>query len=280
MEETLIFVSVGGTATAEQESFVRCIEERLRAEALTPKTVGRNTFSVDAPLKAITDLMDRCSGIVVIALERSYFPAGVDKRGGEQQRRLQNTRLPTPWNHIEAAMAYTKHLPLLVIVEAGLKAEGLLESGYDWYVQSLPLEAAALGTGEFNGVLADWKQRVLEGSRPATAAARPRPPALNPAELSVLELLGALRPVQLWCVTIALAGLLAGAFQAGSRLSPPARQRSDGSTQRQTPPPRLSTLPLAYALIADALSAATIPPGHRVSAPAHGRPPGWGGGPR
>jgi len=267
MKDKLIFVSVGATATPEQEAFVRGIEERLRGESLTPKTVGRNTFSVDAPLKAITELMDRCSGIVVIAQERSYFPAGIDKRGGEQQRRLQDTRLPTPWNHIEAAMAYTKHLPLLVIVEEGLKAEGLLESGYDWYVQSLPLEAAALGTGEFNGVLADWKQKVMQAAQPSASPGRLRGSKLNPAELTVLELLGALRPVQLWCVTIALAGLLAGAFQAGSRLAPPARERSGGSAQ----------------LPGEAqgwLSAATIHPGHRVSAPARERPPGWGGGPR
>ena len=85
MEEKLVFVSVGGTATAEQESFVRSIEDRLRSESLIPKPVGRNTFSADAPLKAITELMDHCSGIVVIALERSFFPAGIDKRGGPRQ---------------------------------------------------------------------------------------------------------------------------------------------------------------------------------------------------
>lgn len=234
MEETLVFVSVGGTATAEQEAFVRAIEDRLRSESLTPKTVGRNTFSADAPLKAITELMEHCSGIVVIALERSYFPAGLDKRGGPRQASLAEVRLPTPWNHIEAAMAYTKHLPLLVIVEAGLKAEGPLEPGYDWYVQTLPLEAAALASNEFNGVLADWKEKVLAG---ATAPRAPQ--ALNPAELSMADLLGALRPVQLWSVTIALAGLLAGAFSLGARLVPPMNDT--------TPPPQGVLLPTPQA---------------------------------
>lgn len=213
MEEKLVFVSVGGTATPEQESFVRSIEDRLRSESLSPKTVGRNTFSADAPLKAITELMEHCSWIVVIALERSYFPSGLERRGGPRQGTLADTRLPTPWNHIEAAMAYAKHLPLLVIVEDGLKAEGLLEPGYDWYVQTLPLAEAALGSNEFNGVLADWKEKVL--------AREPRgPQALNPAELSIAELVGALKPVQLWSVAIALAGLLAGAFSLGARLLP------------------------------------------------------------
>ncbi|WP_216920648.1 hypothetical protein [Synechococcus sp. CCAP 1479/9] len=228
MEEKLVFVSVGATATAEQESFVRSIEDRLRSESLIPKTVGRNTFSADAPLKAITELMEKCSGIVVIALERSYFPSGLDKRGGPRQVTLAETRLPTPWNHIEAAMAYTKHLPLLVIVEDGLKAEGLLEPGYDWYVQTLPLAETALGSNEFNGVLADWKEKVL--------ASEPPPPlrGLNPAELSMLELVGALRPVQLWSVAIALAGLLAGAFSLGARLVPP---------MKDTTPPAQGVLP-------------------------------------
>jgi len=235
MEEKLVFVSVGATATAEQESFVRSIEDRLRSESLIPKTVGRNTFSADAPLKAITELMEKCSGIVVIALERSYFPSGLDKRGGPRQVNRAETRLPTPWNHIEAAMAYTKHLPLLVIVEAGLKAEGLLEPGYDWYVQTVPLEAMALGSNEFNGVLADWKEKVL-AFEPGAGPLAPPPPlrGLNPAELSMFELVGALRPVQLWSVAIALAGLLAGAFSLGARLVPP---------MKGTTPPAQGVLP-------------------------------------
>ncbi len=107
-----------------------------------------------------------------------------------------------------------------------MKAEGLLEPGYDWYVQKLPLAEAALGSNEFNGVLADWKEKVL--------ARVPRgPQALNPAELSIADLLGALRPVQLWSVAIALAGLLAGAFSVGARLFPPLKQ---------SPPPAQGTV--------------------------------------
>ena len=45
----------------------------LRSEGLIPHTVGRNTFSSDAPLKKITELLDGCEGAVVIALERLFF---------------------------------------------------------------------------------------------------------------------------------------------------------------------------------------------------------------
>lgn len=121
-----------------------------------------------------------------------------------------------------------------MIVEAGLKAEGLLEPGYDWYVQTMPLEATALASNEFNGVLADWKEKVLALEPGAGAASSRGPQALNPAELSIADLLGALRPVQLWSVAIALAGLLAGAFSLGARLVPP---------MKDTTPPAQGVLP-------------------------------------
>lgn len=211
MNELNVFVSVGGTATEKQEAFVRAVEDRLRSEGLVPHTVGRNTFSADAPLKAVTALLDRCSGTVVIALERTYFAAGIEKRGGSKESALTEVRLATPWNHIEAAMSYARGLPLLVIVETGLKSEGLIERGYDWYVQWVSRDAAALTFNEFNGVLASWKQKMLDAPKQAA-------PSKAPADLTVAELLGGLKPVQLWSVLVALAALVAGAFALGGRL--------------------------------------------------------------
>jgi hypothetical protein len=211
MNELNVFVSVGSTATEQQESFVRAVEDRLRSEGLIPHSVGRNTFSADAPLKTVIELMDKCSGTVVIALERMYFPAGVEKRGGPKEMPLTAIKLPTPWNQIEAGMAHSRRHPLLVIVESGIKSEGLLERGYDWYVQWVKPEAAALNTSEFNGVLASWKQKMIQ---------LPNKPALDKAftDFTVAELLGSLKPTQLWSLLSALAVLIAGAFALGAKL--------------------------------------------------------------
>ena len=139
---------------------MRALEDRLRAEGLVPHTIGRNHYTADAPLAAVLKLMEQCSGAVILALERDYYPNGIEKRGGPNQKPTQGIRLPTPWNHVEAAIAYTKGRPLLVIVESGLRQNGLLERGYDWYVQTVMLEPGALATPEFNGVLADWKLKL------------------------------------------------------------------------------------------------------------------------
>ena len=80
-----VFVSVGSTSSPGHEEFVRAVEDRLRAEGLVPQTVGRNVFSADSPFIAVTKLMESCSGVVVIALERLYIENGMEKRGGKSQ---------------------------------------------------------------------------------------------------------------------------------------------------------------------------------------------------
>ena len=217
MEQLDIFISVGGVATAKQEAFVRAVEDRLRSEGLVPHTVGRNTFSADAPLKTVTELMDSCAGTVVIALERTYFPSGTGKRGGPNETVLSEIKLPTPWNQIEAAMAYSRGQPLLVIMEAGLKSEGLLERGHSWYVQLVVPDAASLSTVEFNGVLASWKSKVSQFAPQKQEVAKLKAKVV-PSELTVGELIRGLKPSQLWSILAALASLAVGAFLLGAKL--------------------------------------------------------------
>ncbi len=212
MDTMSVFISVGTPANDRQEAFIRAVEDRLRSEGLVPHTVGRNTFSSDAPLKAVTELMDKCSGAVVIALERTFFPNGLQKRGGPEESAIANVKLPTPWNQVEAAMAYARGHPLLIIVENGLKSEGLLERGYDWYVQWVTPDPSALHSLEFNGVLASWKEKVQARTMHA-GLARP-----DPGEMTVGEMLKDLRLSQLWAVLAAVVALVIGAFTLGAKL--------------------------------------------------------------
>jgi hypothetical protein len=216
MDSYDVFVSVGETATDRQEAFVRAVEDRLRSEGVNPHTVGRNTFSADSPLKTVMELMETCCGTVVIALERTYFPSGEEKRGGPHRRSLSEARYATPWNQIEAAMAYTRGHPLMIIVEKGLESEGLLERGFEWYVQRVEPTASALTTLEFNGVLSSWKRKVVE--RAASRSAGLPKDGKSLEQLTVAELVGRMKASHLWSVLVALAALVAGAFTAGAKL--------------------------------------------------------------
>ena len=214
MEQPKIFISVGGTATAQQEDFVKAIENRLRVENLIPNTVGRNKFSADAPLKAVYNLMDECSGVMVIALERTYFEKGIEKRGGQNETALSECRFATPWNQIESAMAYAKGIPIMVIVENGVRDEGLLEKGYDWYVMKVKLDPTSLMTDEFNGVLGSWKSKIEQYHINKSKASSSKQ-KLNPGELTIGELVSNLKPSQLWAILAALFAFMAGVFVIG-----------------------------------------------------------------
>jgi hypothetical protein len=213
-----IFVSVGSTANPAHEAFVQAIEARLRLEGLEPKTVGRNHFSADSPFIGVNKLMDTCAGVVVIATERLFIEAGIEKRGGAAEKPVVGVKLATPWNQIEAALAYGRKLPILVIVEEGVRQDGLLEKGFDWYVFTAPADPAALHQPEFVGVLADWKQKVQQ---PAVAKPKTK---IDAAEMTVLELIGSLKPVSFWTAMGAVGGVFitacGAAFALGAKLAP------------------------------------------------------------
>ena len=161
--------------------------------------------------------MGQCFGTVVIALERTYFEQGIEKRGGANQKHLANVTLPTPWNQIEAAMSYSRGLPLLVIVEKGLKPEGLLERGYDWYVQEVDVDPAVLNTTEFNGVLASWREKVST----TRSKDMEKPRIIDPEKMTIGEIVNSLRPSHLWSLLIAVATAVGGAFALGANLFTP-----------------------------------------------------------
>lgn len=202
---TNVFVSVGRVSTPEQEKFVSAIEQYLRDHGFEPRIVGRNAFSSLQPLKFVEQLMRECSGTVIIAFERIYVQEGVEKRGSDAQKTIRETKIPTVWNQIEAAMAYVLGHPLLVIVEDGLRSEGLLETGYDWYMQWIKLDASTLNTREFGGVFGDWKTRVENFQK---AEPKKQPQSVDPEKLTLGQILGSLKPSQLWALIITLVGAI------------------------------------------------------------------------
>src|SRR6476660_9625918 len=110
-----VFVSVGRTSTPQQQTFVESIEAHMIERGLLPQALGRNYWSSQQPLTAVHELMRQCAGAAIIAFERLRIDRAVDRRGSDAEKVMTDFGLPTVWNQIEAAMAYTRGLPLLVL---------------------------------------------------------------------------------------------------------------------------------------------------------------------
>ena len=106
-------------------------------------------------------------------------------------------------------MAYDRNQPLLVIVEEGLKAEGLLEPGADWYVYNLDPVPTALTTPEFNGLIDDWRKKVLAPKAPATVP-------IDPSKLTIGQLVFGMKPGHLVAVVGTVAAMVVGAYTLGT----------------------------------------------------------------
>jgi hypothetical protein len=127
------------------------------------------------------------------------------------ERIIQNEKLPTVWNQIEATMAYVLGYPLLVIVEEGLKDEGMLEPRYDWYIQHVLLSRESLITPEFQGIFADWKKHVeRQHASRCKVVEKAKSERLQDVEKLTLEhILNALTIQQLWAVISAIVAAFA-----------------------------------------------------------------------
>jgi hypothetical protein len=214
-----VFLSAGRTETPAQDAFVLSVTQCLQDEGFE---VVRAQWSSEQPLKPIWRKMQECAGTAVIAFERMHFAEGLEFRGSPKQKRVEDLSVPTVWNQIEAAMAYTLGHPLLVVVQDGLREDGLLEGRYDWYVLRVPLDTTTLTQREFRGVLLDWKGRVIEAQghlvHRTPQSDRPADTTMNPEAVTVGQLVGALKPAQLWGIIGAIVTALASVFSAGLAL--------------------------------------------------------------
>jgi hypothetical protein len=211
-----VFLSVGRTSTPEQEEFVAAVERCLLEQGLQPHTLGRTDWSSAQPLNAIQELMQSCSGVAVIAFERLHIANGVDLAGSDGDRDISDTGLPTIWNQIEATMAHTSGLPLLVFVEQGLRSEGLLEPRYDWMVQRVDLDPGTLRTNPCLGMVKDWTKRVLDfhEHKPEPRSSDERA-TQDIGEKTLAEILGQLKPGQLRALIAGCIAVLGAAFTLG-----------------------------------------------------------------
>jgi hypothetical protein len=85
--------------------------------------------------------------------------------------------LTTPWAHIEPAMAYQLGLPVLILRERGVLADGILERGVvGLYMPEFDLDQAMdtyFSGAEWRGIIGKW-----EGYVRTVVERKGRPPEL------------------------------------------------------------------------------------------------------
>jgi hypothetical protein len=165
-------MSVGAPHLDLQKAFLERLERSLRARGLRPTTLGRSNYDNRNPLRAIRELMLECDGAVIVGLERRVAEVAFEKQGSPSERRLLDVRTATPWNHLEAGMAFQLDLPLLILKDRTIHAEGILDQAVGEYLVfefDLAEEAASLST-PLKKTIAAWCMQVKTDPEPAEIA--------------------------------------------------------------------------------------------------------------
>ena len=128
-----IFLSYPKPCFQRQIEFIARVTTSLNNLGFAPRTLGVTDYDMDAPLKAIRRLMLESNGLITVAFKRTFIEKGASRYGtdvdGLQDSPIEQKWLTSPWSQIEPAMAYQLGLPILLLREDGVIADGVLERG-------------------------------------------------------------------------------------------------------------------------------------------------------
>jgi len=176
-----VFLSYPKPCFKPQEEFIHFIKDYLEQRGFNPRTLGVTDYDMDAPLTAIRRLMLESNGLITVAFRRMYIDKGTARLRTDvadlSESRVDNTWFTTPWAHIEPAMAYQQGLPILILREKGVFADGILEKGVvGLYMPEFDLDHPIndyFTSAEWKGIIGKW-----EGYVRTVVEKKGRPPEL------------------------------------------------------------------------------------------------------
>ncbi|WP_430455072.1 hypothetical protein [Rheinheimera sp.] len=161
-----VFLSYPQPFNIKQANFIKEISDYLINRGFEPRTLGVTDYDMDAPLKAIRRLMLESNGLITVAFRRTHIKNGTSKPDSANENKLNNVWLTSPYSHIEPAMAFQVGLPVLLIREKGVIADGVLEKGViGTYLPEFDLDMPTsnyLASKEWEQIIHKWEGYVSQ----------------------------------------------------------------------------------------------------------------------
>lgn len=120
------FFSLGTPHNDYQQAYVQKLTAFMKDEGILLETL--TDWNERDPMEPIIKEIKKSNGCLVLALERFYVKSGATKRGSEQQQEVTEKGYTSTWLHIEAAIARSFNIPLLILKEESLQSDGLIHN--------------------------------------------------------------------------------------------------------------------------------------------------------
>lgn len=158
-----IFLSYPKPFNPEQEQFIETIKQYLENIGFEPRTLGVTDYDMDEPLTAIRRLLLDSNGLLTVAFKRTFIEKGKGKSNSdtaENDYDLSGKWITSPYCQIEPAMAFQIGLPILILKEEGVIADGVLERGVTGaYLPDFDLKKTDLyfENNEWQEIIGKWE---------------------------------------------------------------------------------------------------------------------------
>jgi hypothetical protein len=147
-----IYLSLPTERSDREEMVLDKVKRTLEEEDLIPEVHDPSEYPTSGQISEVRRRLSSCCGAVIFGFDDSKSSGDLDR---EENSVVSNKlRQPTPWNHLEAGIAFALELPLLVLVGAhgkrGIFDETISEHSIDY----LPLDDLISASSE--GMLRNW----------------------------------------------------------------------------------------------------------------------------
>jgi len=161
-----VFLSCPKPFNESQQDFIERINSYLAKRGFETRTLGVTDYDMEEPLVAIRRMMLESNGVLTIAFKRTYIKSGTIKPNsnlGQNETPVGDSWITSPWAHIEPSMAFQIGIPVLILREKGVVANGILEKGVlGTYLPEFDLdkEDSYLDSNEWNQIIGIWEGYV------------------------------------------------------------------------------------------------------------------------
>lgn len=121
-----VFFSVGNPHNDQQQKYVDALKTYFVNHGIKLETL--KNWNDEDPLLAILSALKKSRGCLVLALERYFVKEGALKRGSDQESMVREQAYSSPWLQIEAALARSLDLPLIILKDDDIQSDGLIHT--------------------------------------------------------------------------------------------------------------------------------------------------------
>lgn len=154
-----IFISRPTLISTKYEPPYSAFEAFLKKKGIKSRRLGGSDYSRKAPLFAIMELIEDCKGAIILGYPQ-YEVHNASKKADDV---LSESCLlfPTPWNQIEAVLAYKKNIPVLVVAQNGIGG-GIFDYGItgEFVLKTDLSKPNWYGENVFYGIFDEWYKDI------------------------------------------------------------------------------------------------------------------------